>query len=274
MLRKLANDLLQMRRVCGTRTTARFATNALLASPAILKERTLAAADARMNRTIYANYRGSTVVIPVTEIQAESPSDDKSSAFSGVREVLLRQVYFRFLKPEARFATAVDLGANRGFVSTVLARCFGATKVIGVEPRAEFSNCFDVLRRANALSAAQSVRIPMLAVGCSSPGITIDTLMTENHLEVLSLLKMDIEGGESDIFSPDAPKEYLRVTKNVIAELHPRLGVNTESIERTLRSSGFQVHLTDDDGRSARFDDATYLYATREPGLWQPSTFR
>jgi len=66
--------------------------------------------------------------------------------------------------------------------------------------------------------------------------------LDQERIKIISLLKMDIEGGEYDVFSACMPADFARI-KNVIMEYHNYGGLNYKEIEIQLRENGFGVQI-------------------------------
>ncbi len=69
-------------------------------------------------------------------------------------------------------------------------------------------------------------------------GITIDEIVKENNIEVISLLKIDIEGAERYIFNKESDTSFLNKTKVLAIEIHDEYNIR-ESIYDILKSYGF-----------------------------------
>jgi hypothetical protein len=52
-------------------------------------------------------------------------------------------------------------------------------------------------------------------------GITVDTIMKEQYVEHIDILKMDIEGAEREVFSD--PSSWIEKVDALIVELHERM---------------------------------------------------
>lgn len=64
----------------------------------------------------------------------------------------------------------------------------------------------------------------------------------QENIKIASLLKMDIEGGEYDVFSACLPGDFARL-RAVIMEYHNYSGLNYKAIEVQLRENGFGVRI-------------------------------
>src|SRR3989339_36955 len=69
---------------------------------------------------------------------------------------------------------------------------------------------------------------------------TLRDFCAKNKIKNISLLKMDIEGAEFEVFASLAPEDYL-LFKNVILEYHDNRQRNHHLIESLLRENGFGV---------------------------------
>jgi Methyltransferase FkbM domain len=70
-------------------------------------------------------------------------------------------------------------------------------------------------------------------------GITISTLLREQGLSRIDLLKVDIEGAERELFEGD--RGWLAVTRTVLIELHDRTKPGCEeAFLRAARLHGFE----------------------------------
>lgn len=141
----------------------------------------------------------------------------------------------------------LDAGANIGLASLFFAARFPAARIIAIEP--EDSNFALLVRNTAAfprivpiqaalwgVDAHVNVVDPGLdkwgfqarAVGEAGPagvchsvvGMTVDRIMREQGLDYIDILKMDIEGGEIEVFNGGG--EWLGRVGLLIAELHER----------------------------------------------------
>ncbi len=66
--------------------------------------------------------------------------------------------------------------------------------------------------------------------------------LNQEKIKTISLLKMDIEGGEYDVFSACMPTDFVRI-QTVVMEYHNYGGFNYKEIENQLRENGFGVQI-------------------------------
>jgi FkbM family methyltransferase len=165
---------------------------------------------------------------------------------------VLRQV-FVLAEYDCEFSKSprliIDAGANIGLTSVFYANKYPEARIIAIEP--EQSN-FQLLRQNAApypkitpIQAAlwnndmeldlfdpglghygfQTNAKPeaKLAIGCCSKvrGITMDKLIKEYALDFIDILKMDIEGSESEVFQNSA--SWIEKIGVVVIELHDRI---------------------------------------------------
>jgi len=70
--------------------------------------------------------------------------------------------------------------------------------------------------------------------------VTLPDLLQD--LKSVDLIKMDIEGGEYEIFDKLNPEDLAKV-KNIILEYHNYWGRNYKEVEAKLRTFGFSVQI-------------------------------
>lgn len=149
----------------------------------------------------------------------------------------------------------LDLGANIGLTSVWLAKKYPIDRVIAVEP--DPSNA--ILARRNLELNAINGEVVEAAIGphegtarfessrasnlgrLSDKGVlvtmtTVGTIMEEFACSRFGLVKIDIEGGEQQLF--DGPTGWLDYVDAIVAEFHPAL-VDYSEIVKTIASCGF-----------------------------------
>lgn len=173
-----------------------------------------------------------------------------------MREVLLDQCY-RFpgeICPEV----VLDLGGNIGLTSLWLDSCFQPRKLVAVEP---FSENARLARKNLAQSTCEALVIEAAAgssdgfadfsaavdsnrgsVSFGTDGktrvVSMATLFKEAGIgPQIDLLKVDIEGGEAELFSKNLA--WLDGVQNIIVEFHPDI-IDVGPITRAICSRGFR----------------------------------
>jgi len=143
----------------------------------------------------------------------------------------------------------VDAGANIGLTSMYFANKFPESKIIAIEP--EGSN-FQVLKRnvtpyENIIPVCgalwhENAKIDLVDPGLGEwgfmtqagateegygeilheiQGMTVDTIMKEQGIEHIDILKIDIEGAEREVF--EDPSSWIDKVDALIVELHERM---------------------------------------------------
>lgn len=139
----------------------------------------------------------------------------------------------------------VDAGANIGLTSIVLASRYPACQVIALEVDssnfsllckniAQYKNIIPIrkalwkdcghVRIQNPDASSHAYRVIETSPDCSDavPAISIDALLDQYDAKELSLLKLDIEGSEIEIFD-DEFAAWINKTKVIAVELHDRI---------------------------------------------------
>src|SRR3954471_19905336 len=126
MLRKLISDFKGIARVCGIGTALRWLACAVVTLPSALKTRNLLAADRLMGTGPFRVHHAIGDALLTGD-----------SAFSGLREIWVRDVYAGggFLRVPDR-GTVVDLGANMGNFSAQALAANRSARLIAIEPSA------------------------------------------------------------------------------------------------------------------------------------------
>jgi FkbM family methyltransferase len=171
----------------------------------------------------------------------------------GIREVWLERAYR--LPFAISNGVLVDLGANIGLTSVWLAKEYGFSRVIAVEP--DSSNA--ALVRKNLDLNGLNAQVVQAAVGpndgtarfqtanesnlgqVSQDGdvvkmVSMQTILERFGLSDLDLVKMDIEGSEQALLT--GPSEWLSRTRAMIAEFHPPL-IDYPRLTGLLEQRGF-----------------------------------
>lgn len=192
-----------------------------------------------------------------------------------IHEVWIAEIYRYPIPKEVK--TLVDLGANIGMASLWMAKEYGYSHIIAVEPSEENA----ALLRKNLLENGLNAEIvcaaagskdgfTLFAVSISStngrvsagvspteitakddeniavPVVSMSTLFQHLPQGVeIDTLKVDIEGGEEDLLTGDL--SWLSRVKTIIAEFHPKL-VDYPALAQTLQCAGFKGNFPDLEG--------------------------
>jgi FkbM family methyltransferase len=170
------------------------------------------------------------------------------------------------LVPPDTIETIVDCGANIGMTSLYFASKYPRARIFSIE--ADPDN-FALLRENTASEARITpvhgcvVAAPQATVyfdnqgpawgrqssttgkGVGIPGITIDQLMSRFAIDRIDLLKMDIEGAESEVL---ATGSYLDAVQHIVAELHGTYGIS--DFGRDVAAHGLDARAPDGHGQA------------------------
>jgi len=172
-----------------------------------------------------------------------------------IREIWLMPTYLPPF-PAERLDVCVDVGANIGFATLYYARRHGARVCVAVEP--DTANA-ELLRRnlaqngvdAIVLEAAVGARdgsASFAKAGQSNLGhvadsgvpvrmVSMPTVLAQLDGRRVDMLKVDIEGGERELFAGDTG--WLDRVNAIMIELHPTL-VEPRAIVEAITARGFR----------------------------------
>ncbi len=179
-------------------------------------------------------------------------------------QIFLRRVY----RVEASDRIILDIGANVGLFTLYAARQAPAARIFAVEPfPATFERLLEIVRDHHlteritclnyAITGAGGIRLmgndplpsqgrALVPVGRPISGTqvqskTLRELLREQALNRVDLLKMDIEGGEYEVFL-STPPDVLRIIRRIALEYHGDCAPQTKlQILERLRQAGFEV---------------------------------
>ena len=274
-IRRAAGDVVSVCQNARPVTTARWAAALVTHLPECARRRSLRPADRGWARA-GAQFRTSTGAL-VSLPPGYTP---------GAREMYCRNVYLRSGLTMPDRGWVIDLGANRGLFS-VWAALTGA-QVIAVEAQQGFAAEIRDLAVHNGvterihveIAVASGVTTSGTAVGdiadddlwsATSHGarlrpadVSVPGLMSAYSIDSISLLKMDIEGGEFAVLTAAEDLRWLEHVEQLALEVHPGSGDAASLIER-LRRHGFIIDLRDNDGGqvTASSDSINYAYCRR-----------
>jgi len=212
-----------------------------------------------------------------------------TSDFRIIDEIFVKKIYDKAFRPLGKTDTVIDIGANIG-IAAIAAAAKGAA-VTCFEPIQEnlnllhenihlnnFNNRITVFAEAVA-GNSQTLRLFTMpgdtggAAVCaeihpdyfhngtlkdsvaqiSVPCITLSKALSKAGGKC-SLLKIDCEGAEYDIFE-STPSDVLQRISRIILEYHPRPAKSPELIEQILSDNDFEVE---------KYTDTSLIYAERK----------
>ncbi len=184
-------------------------------------------------------------------------------------EIFKHQEYRRAKEVIERATSPIlDVGAHAGFFTLYARSLNDSVPIIALEP--DVNNCKALLEHLS-LNALQNVTLVQAALAGKTGGAdlyiapdhhnhsleaqygasnTVRSIKTYSfsdlcslyHIERISLVKMDIEGGEYDVIVSLTPPDYMRI-EAIIMEYHNFGEKNYKQIEQKLRENGFGVEI-------------------------------
>ncbi len=151
-------------------------------------------------------------------------------------------------------ATAIDVGANYGFVSLVMGKSVGSDgKVISFEIDSRVRQTLALNLGENGLSKRSVV--VSAGAGCQDAGglVRVDSIVERQGVDNVAILKVDVDGGDLQVLR-GAEKTLRKHRPVVVIEM-------TESeleIFQFLRDLGYSEFMNQSNGRV-------------EPGVWPPN---
>ena len=181
-------------------------------------------------------------------------------------EIWRDNIYAPYLPKEKKGSVCVDIGGNIGVTAYYFSQFF--ERVIVCEPALEH---FEVLTHMINYNHLDNVEPHKLAIhlkdevlplshnknktmyslhtsvddGSSAPEVVkvipIDTLFEDNKIEHCNLLKVDIEGSETELFSGPGFKKIAPLVDTIVTERHAWNGRNPNQLDEALKMNGFKV---------------------------------
>ncbi len=163
--------------------------------------------------------------------------------------------------------TIVDAGANIGLTTIYLKHYFQHAKVLSLEPSEETYLRMVANFDLNELTNIQCIRkgiwseskklgfdkdfrdrqdwsYRLTDVNHTNTGtievLSVKDLMRINNIDQIDLFKIDIEGGERELFDSENVKGWLTKVKVIVLEIHDEFDCRTQ-IESLLSKSGFEL---------------------------------
>jgi hypothetical protein len=209
--------------VLGPATYLRYLGLTVASLPSIWRHRSLTAVDRAMGKIpLRIRYRQSEFIIDCA--YADLSLQEDSATFGLIREIYIRDCYLRGHPTEvlATVKSALDLGANRGVFSTMMAA--RGIFVVSVECNEIYN---EVIRRNMAVNGLTNYTIQNAFIGSGGlnyqeqKGLGIEELLDQHGLKNVDFVKMDIEGSEFSLFQ--APN-WLRRVEYLSMEVHQEFG--------------------------------------------------
>lgn len=189
-------------------------------------------------------------------------------------EIYRDGIYRTYLPLIKEGTLALDVGANIGLTSMFFSRYF--ERVISLEPSEEH---FDALKRnilTNTITNVEPIQKALFYKSGKFPfggpknnktmrslhmatwqdsksdetveAITFEQLFEEQNIKHIDLLKLDVEGSETEIISSKSFKNVADKIDTIIGELHQWTGRNPNQLQDAFKLYGFSYRLIEANG--------------------------
>lgn len=211
------------------------------------------------------------------------------------REILLHQTYL--FAAETRQPFIIDCGANIGMASLYFKSLYPLAEVLAFEPDPDACACFAENMKLNLLSGVRVENAALMGAPgeaelhtcISGPGDLLASVLKERAAgpvrkvravrlsdyitKPVDLLKIDIEGAETEVMAELAASGKLGLVKKIVMEYHHHIDANSDSLSgmlAQLETAGFGYQLGGDLPRpfaGGRFQDIL-IYAYNKKAAW------
>ncbi len=234
-------------------------------APKILRAKKLTVLDAAMRRNMTVRFDGSSIALPIKDIDELLAGTNDNPTFGNLREIYARNCYLDRLSIKRPVHAVLDAGANRGMFS-ILALCYlGAQVAVGIEPMPAYTPVLSRLLEANKISPDRAPRYRKFLANPTAEredpekNVSIQTILREQNIDRFQVVKIDIEGFEKQVFlEPD----WLAHVDTISMEMHPDFVGDLSLIPEALKQYGFEYRLLDQFGAPADIRHAMFLQAS------------
>lgn len=252
--------------VLGPITYLRYLAKFAISLPRVLRMRGFLAVDCAMgSKPIRLRFGSRRFTIDCK--RTDELITDGTFTFGIIRELVIRNCYLRhrIASVAGSASTVIDLGANRGVFSVMMAT--SAKLVIAVETLPEFVEAINANMRANNFTN-YAIENSFIGEGgnfdnVKQATITMPQLLEKYNLDTVDLIKMDIEGSEFALFR-EAP--WLDRVGAICMEVHPEWGDVQEILDELTRHR-FLFDVTDHTFQPSIPSKAEFIYAVRQESL-------
>jgi hypothetical protein len=253
-IQKLRNNVFseQALTVLGPVLYARYVATLAAKLPTIMKAGDFRPLDRAMGRASREfHYRGRTFRFDCRYCDEHLAED--SYGFGIAREIYIRDCYFRWQDPSVfdQARTVVDLGANRGALSTLMTT--RARFILSVECGAQYA---DVIRHNMDENGYTSYAVETAFIGAGgatadsdAPRISMSDLFRRHNIESVDFLKIYIEGSEFALFESAG---WLDRVHALSMEVHQGYG-DVRALVGALDGHGFTSSRSSTSGTPASF---------------------
>jgi len=234
--------------------------------PSIIRTKNLKIMDSQFSNQPVLSYRdvfGNGLKI---NPQMNDTAIENDSAILGqVREMVIKNCYFKYFDFEKnkRFATVVDLGANRALFSLMMSGI--SDHVYLVESNSNYNSVIDANFKMNNRTNYTRTNHFIGSLGIhfkpELDHISFSNWVEKSGIDKIELLKIDIEGSEFSIFKEGFDWKNV---KYITMEVHPDCG-NPKEIVEILVNCDFKVRAADSLLLEIEnIEQADYLFAVNQ----------
>lgn len=197
--------------------------------------------------------------------------DENHSDFSVFQQIFNFEEYKTVLSllklnDTSESAVLIDCGANVGYTTAYFTQNYHFSKIFCIEP--SLSNIEILKKNIDKFENADTINVIHRAISGNInenfdvtsdfrdgldwsfstsvnkngtvKGITINEIVSENNLDIITLLKIDIEGAERFIFDDNVDLSFLSITKVIVIEIHDEFQIR-EKIYSMLKKNNFHL---------------------------------
>jgi len=269
-LKKLFNILtIRIFTVLGARLSLFFFLQLMMNCRNILRDKTLSSVDGKMNvmQPTKFKFRDKTLFFDCAA--SDNLEDENSSSFGLIREILVADCYLKDMSDDQlnSLDCIIDIGANRGVFSSLMSKY--AKRIICVEFQEKYLEVLKSNLKDNSFFNYEILKVYIS--GCNpiniqnsrdattwnSSFLDMNQLFGLLNLEWVSLVKLDIEGEEFNVFNDSS---WMAKCDFVTMEVHGDLG-NVEELVKQIQEMNFWVRLRDSNlQKTSNYWEAKYIF--------------
>lgn len=232
----------------------------------ILKSKKLTHVDFLMGKTSIKKFKFNKKIVFFDCNYVDRHIKENNYSFGLIRELFFRDVYLKFIptKKLSEIQTTIDLGSNRGIFSCI-ATTF-SKKIISMDLNKKYEKS---IKQNMILNKFTSFFLENKKVVCDNKinieykinQIGINELLHKYKINEPTLIKIDIEGGEEELF---INTDWLKYINILIMEVHPHLNVNVQKVIKNLENHNFKIICVDENlNYTINTQSMTFIYAIK-----------
>ena len=173
-------------------------------------------------------FKGDTIFFDCKYV--DSQIVENSFAFGVIREIIIRDCYFKFLPSHAyhKSKKVLDIGSNRGLFSTIMSK--NANLIISVESLSKYTEIVKNNLKQNKFTnhfhencfVGGDIADNSFKEFEDRDSKSIDYFFEKYRIDSIDIVKLDIEGSEFKLFTGNV--KWLDKVKFIVMEVHPSEG--------------------------------------------------